>query len=404
VSDVNGECHFCVDTDRPAEAVEAPPGYTYLGAPQTKQAEWDGEKGVVSFAMNLIPVRNIDLYIRLPDGASPLRVLIATGCAGAFQQHVFGTTADAPGHRLLRDFPIREGSVIYVRQYSQRDGAFAAALRMVAGPPPPLAAKFVMTKDWTPGPVELVLKPAVVGEVELRDEAGNQGFGAVNLKVNGANLFFLEFTQRVGGRSVARIPGMLPDTDYEVNLVGAQIIAKQVFRVSRDEFLPRDPWRFGPGEEHPRLVLTYTPPPPPKPRSQDDLAKECRALGATAERHDPVQNELTWYVLKSGVAAANGKTLEMREFRELLGETDFVVSAIAFGKDRVWLGTNKGLFAWDRRDMFWTRFAVGGKFLDLPVKELLLDEAGKLRVTVEQNGQPRTFEYAATVMAWKEVP
>jgi len=71
---------------------------------------------------------------------------------------------------------------------------------------------------------------------------------------------------------------------------------------------------------------------------------------------------------------------------------------IAFGKDKVWLGTNKGLFAWDRKDMFWTRFAVGGKYIDLPVNELLLDEAGKLLVTIEQEGlpaeagKPRSFE------------
>ena len=71
--------------------------------------------------------------------------------------------------------------------------------------------------------------------------------------------------------------------------------------------------------------------------------------------------------------------------------------------DKVWLGTSKGLFAWDRKDMFWTRFAVGGKFIDLPVNEVSLNDGGKLLVTVEKDQTTRRFEYDSRTATWKEL-
>ena len=77
---------------------------------------------------------------------------------------------------------------------------------------------------------------------------------------------------------------------------------------------------------------------------------------------------------------------------------------IAFGKDKVWLGTNKGLFAWDRKDMFWTRFAIGGNMIDAPVKELALGEGHKLTVAVEEAGKAqKKFEYDVDAQKWSEM-
>ena len=78
-------------------------------------------------------------------------------------------------------------------------------------------------------------------------------------------------------------------------------------------------------------------------------------------------------------------------------------NAIAFGRDKVWLGTNRGLFAWDRKDMFWTRFAVGGRAIDLPVKSVSLSDDGKtLSVSVEQTGQAASLEYGIDTHQWRQ--
>ena len=105
----------------------------------------------------------------------------------------------------------------------------------------------------------------------------------------------------------------------------------------------------------------------------------------------PIQKNLTWCLLKKGLPLANADTKEVERIAGLLGEPDLVANAIAFGADKVGLGTDKGLLAWDRKDMFWTRVAVGGKFVDLAVTEMTF-EADKLKVTVDQEGKPRSFE------------
>jgi hypothetical protein len=139
-------------------------------------------------------------------------------------------------------------------------------------------------------------------------------------------------------------------------------------------------------------------------RTEKDLKHECEALAAIWKKNDPFQQDLTWYALKQGLALADAKTFEVKRFTELLGERDFVPSSIAFGKDKVWLGTNKGLFAWDRKDMFWTRFAVGGTMIDAPVKEVSLTEDGTLRVTTEGEAKAtRKFEYDTANSKWTEV-
>jgi hypothetical protein len=161
-------------------------------------------------------------------------------------------------------------------------------------------------------------------------------------------------------------------------------------------------------------VLKYDPQratePPIRPRTEEDFQADLRALKDVVSKvEDPVEKGVTWYTLKTGFAVAYADRKVVKRIAELLGEADFVVSGIALGKDKVWLGTNKGLFVWNRRDMFWTRFAIDGKFIDLPVKELSLDEAGKLLITIEQarsDGQAaksRRFEYDCATAKWREL-
>ncbi len=121
-------------------------------------------------------------------------------------------------------------------------------------------------------------------------------------------------------------------------------------------------------------------------------------------RKDSVKEELTWYALPDGLAVSDAKAQSVSRVTELLGETHFVVTAMAFGADKVWVGTNKGLFAWDRKDMFWTRFAVGGTMLDAPVTEIELTKDGALDVTIMQDNNRRQFEFESKSGKWKELP
>jgi RNA polymerase sigma factor (sigma-70 family) len=140
------------------------------------------------------------------------------------------------------------------------------------------------------------------------------------------------------------------------------------------------------------------------PRTEQDYKNYLAALtGIVWQKGDPVQAHLTWYALKDGLVLADQQTKEVKRINELLGETGIVPSAIAFGADRVWLGTNKGLFAYDRKGGFWTRFAVGGKLVDAAVKELTLSPEGVLSVTAQEAGQAtKKYEYDAKKTKWQE--
>lgn len=121
-------------------------------------------------------------------------------------------------------------------------------------------------------------------------------------------------------------------------------------------------------------------------------------------KEDPVQKELTWYSLPYGLAVVDTAARTVRRYNELLGEPGLLAGPIAFGPDRVWLGTNKGLFVWNRKNIYWTRVAVGGTLVSLPVTELSLDDSGRLFVGVDQDGKRRKFEYDTVAATWREIP
>jgi hypothetical protein len=142
--------------------------------------------------------------------------------------------------------------------------------------------------------------------------------------------------------------------------------------------------------------------PPPKRPSAADFQRELATLAnVTWNKQDTIQKNLTWFGGENGLALADSQNRQVQRFHELLGENGLVPSAIAFGPDKVWLGTNKGLFAYDRAGRFWARFAVGGKMVDAAVKELALSAEGVLTVTIEEAGQAgRRYDYDTAKGKW----
>jgi hypothetical protein len=221
---------------------------------------------------------------------------------------------------------------------------------------------------------------------------------------------------RVGGQVVIRLSGLgfdataLPDEQGRFRFRAPQgrftLSGQPLLRGVLETF---EPLSVTVGPDDRELTVKYvkrdrsrTTAPPPRTRADFD-----REVGQITDviwrRDDPVDKSLSWHALKSGLVLADARTLELKRYNELLGEKGIAPSAIAFGPDKVWLGTNKGLFAYDRAGGFWTRFAVGGNLVDVPVKAVSLTPEGKLTVTIALPGKtPRRFEYDAADSKWSQ--
>jgi len=147
------------------------------------------------------------------------------------------------------------------------------------------------------------------------------------------------------------------------------------------------------------------PRPAPRPRSRAQVYATERATlkNLPGRKVDSVQKHLTWYALPDGVALDDAGKKEVHRFARLFEYTDLKIHAMAFGPDKVWIGTDKGLIAWDRKARFWTRFAVGGTLLEVSVTALSFDEKGRLRVTVRSaEQQPQKHLYDPRQGRWQE--
>ena len=51
----------------------------------------------------------------------------------------------------------------------------------------------------------------------------------------------------------------------------------------------------------------------------------------------------------------------------------------------------------------WSRFAIGRRYVSLPVTEVTLGEDGLLRLVMQHEGKARRFTYAPATGAWHEV-
>lgn len=132
--------------------------------------------------------------------------------------------------------------------------------------------------------------------------------------------------------------------------------------------------------------------------------RELKQLEDAAwKKQDTVQKQLTWYSLKPhGFAIADSNRKTVRRPAGVLGHERLVVRDVAFGDKKVWLGTDKGLIAWDRQIDFWALVGTGSPYIDAPVEALAAPD-GKLRVTIHPPGEPRsTWECDPETMNWRE--
>jgi hypothetical protein len=275
---------------------------------------------------------------------------------------------------------------------ASRDETAAVGLAEPPAPPQP--------NEWS----DVRLRPMRPVEVLLADQLGHALTGAVAAyymeRPDGPRLLV---SQSRGGQGMARlrIPGLAPGVKYA--LYGTTPTAT--------EDAPGAEWTFPVGDPNPSVKLTIrlpeplaAPAVPARPfRPQDDFANQVAGLkDALWKKEDPVQNNLTWYADKNGIVLADAAGFRVRRFDNLFGYNRIQAAAIVFTKDKVWVGTNIGLMAWDRADQFWSRFAAGATLVDAPVTQLELVEGRKLRVTFTQaNARPKAYVYDIATGRWQ---
>ena len=143
----------------------------------------------------------------------------------------------------------------------------------------------------------------------------------------------------------------------------------------------------------------------PGPLSEDQLEARLAGLGNILwVEKDPFDENLRWAALEEKfIAVANLKSGEVVHFTdamEVLGKEELSPSAVAFTEDTVWVGTDHGLFAFERRVRTWSGYAVGGSFIDVPVIDLELKD-GLVLVTVELDGKRRVFSFNPAKSRWQ---
>jgi len=140
------------------------------------------------------------------------------------------------------------------------------------------------------------------------------------------------------------------------------------------------------------------------PINETQLRKKLAATGNVLWLvKDPHRENARWgAVAQKFIARADLKTGYVRRFDdslEILGYARLSANCIAFTPDVVWVGTDRGLFAFERQGSNWTVYAVDRKHLDVPVTALALSK-GELRVSIKLAGKPVTYRFDPIAAKW----
>jgi hypothetical protein len=328
----------------------------------------------------------IDLLVKGADGtpAQGARILVLGNGSDA----CMGRT-DAQGHVRLAGLTEGQTGPMRVESADRKIAALVNLPAQPAGNARQMVVQLQSTRTLT---------------VRLADADGTPLSGRVHVSVPVGSRTRTQMGDAVipadAREKVGRIEGLAPETDYLVQGFvpnRTQVDGDRLYHLAANDPDPSVTLHFRP-QDNGRIPEPAQDIPP-----EEKFREQLRGLDAAAWRKaDAVDKNLTWYGLTDGVAVANAAAKEARRYSELLGEKGLIPSAIAFGGDKVWLGTNKGLFAYDRKAQFWTRFAVGGKTVAAAVKDLSLSPQGTLSVTVETDGKAaQRFEYNTAMGEWQ---
>jgi hypothetical protein len=132
------------------------------------------------------------------------------------------------------------------------------------------------------------------------------------------------------------------------------------------------------------------------------LAKHGRVLWVQPDAYDEQQR---WAAVAGRfvfhVDSQTGHTVDCSKALALQGRSGLTATAIAFTSRTVWVGTDHGLFAYERWAKSWNAYSVGGRHLDVQIESLTA--TGKaLHVTARAGGKERNWRFDLRERRWDE--
>jgi len=116
---------------------------------------------------------------------------------------------------------------------------------------------------------------------------------------------------------------------------------------------------------------------------------------------DPHRKDTVWVAFPNRLVVVDRRSGRRREYGEFFGYAHWQPHCIAFDPERVWLGTDRGLFAFEREDGFWRRYALAGGRLEADIRKVTAGE-GTVRIAVRDGGRTRTYFMTLESETWRE--
>jgi tetratricopeptide (TPR) repeat protein len=146
-----------------------------------------------------------------------------------------------------------------------------------------------------------------------------------------------------------------------------------------------------------------------QPRPINDAALKVK-LAKTGKvlwiQRDPFYKKVRWgavekrFVVRADMAGGHIRSFD--EALEFMGHKELTAGPVAFTREVVWVGTDHGLFAWDRQTRAWNAYSVGLKHLDVRVTKLTV-KGTVLLATVQVGGKPLSYQFDTASGKWTPV-
>jgi len=403
LTDAQGRFWFRVVETEVTVGVERPPaGYALRGEHEALYLEMVADRTPVELKATLAPAPAFPMHVQAADG-TPAAAVDVRARRG---RSSLNGKADAKGRLVLTTRWAGGKMQVYAISADKKQAAMET---------------LKVRRGDEAVPLDLRLRPARAGTVAFQNEEGDEIPGFVYVAVTderGERWFWLARPsgwRRDRQAEEVSVGGLLPGVPYMVSgyapghtpAWGGQGVR---WLFGEDEQEPRVVLRFKEGVRHAGRAAGRVPPavPPAAPRKQRPTKEDFEKAVASFQQadwteQDPVQKHLKWYGLDGGIALADSEKQRVLRYPGLFGFETIAVRDVAFGGEHVWFATNRGLLAWDRKLISWSRLPGDGVDLDMPVTEVSVGEGSILRLTVQREGEePRRFLYDPQTMEWKQ--
>ena len=114
---------------------------------------------------------------------------------------------------------------------------------------------------------------------------------------------------------------------------------------------------------------------------------------------DPHQPKTVWLALPGRLVLLDGRSGERRYYRNFFSDAEWTPLCMASTPGALWLGTDRGLLAFDRERRFWQRYPVNDELMATRVESVEAIAKGVLRIRIRRDQatiEHYTFDPAAS--------